>query len=154
MINESKIRKAIQKYLSECMDEMSEQSMMDEMIVDEERIPNDTALEKVKNKENFIGSHCWAETFPNGDYVVASYGQQFPIFLYSSKEKTWFENESDYIFNGEKVEQTDEHKSILRPSVNTHLKPLDWMIQKLNSIKKNNGIRELTHTSVEPGTKN
>jgi hypothetical protein len=150
MNNENKIRKAIRKHLQECMDEISEQEMM----MDEERIPNDTALPLVKNKENFIGSHCWAETFPNGDYVVVSYGQQFPIFIYSSKEKTWFENESDYIFNGERIEQTEEHKSILRPSVDVHLKPLDWMIEKLNSIKKKNGIRELSHTSVEPGTKN
>lgn len=153
MINENKIRKSIRKHLFECMDEMSDSSMMQEDILDEERIPNDEALEKVKNKENFIGSHIWGENVGD-DYVVCSYGKQFPLFLYDSKEKIWYENESDYIFEGEKVEQTEEHKQLLRPSVEMHLKSLDWMLDKLKSIMHKNGIEDLSHKSVHPGIKN
>lgn len=155
MINENKIRKSIRKHLFECMDEMSDSSMMQEDILDEERIPNDEALEKVQNKENFIGSHCFGEKIGDSEnYVVCSYGKQFPIFLYDSKEKIWYENESDYIFEGEKVEQTEEHKQLLRPSVEMHSKSLEWMVDKLKSIMHENGISNLNHKSVEPGTKN
>lgn len=145
MTNENKIRKSIRKHLFECINEM---------MVDEERIPNDEGREKVSKKENFIGSHCWGELLPSGDYIVASYGEQFPLFIYDSKEKIWYENEEQYIFNGESVESTEEHRTLLKPSVDTHSKSLKWMLKKLDSLKNRNGLGELSHLSVEPGTKN
>ena len=155
MTNENKIRKAIRKYLFESLDGESEcANMMGEMMVDEERLTNEEGLEKTKNRENFVGSHCFGEGFNNGDFAVFSYGEQFPIFLFDSKEKKWYENQEQYIFNGEPVEAALEHKDLLRPTDNTHTKSLEWMIKKLNSIKHKNGILKLTHTSVEPGTKN
>lgn len=147
MINENKIRKAIRKHLFEC-------GMMDEMMMDEERLTNEEGREKVRNKENFIASHIWGESFIDGSYVAVSYGQQFPLFLWDSKEKIWYENESNYIYNNEIITQTNEHKSLLRPIENTHLKSLDWMLEKLESIKKKNKIKKLSHLSVQPGTKN
>lgn len=156
MINENKIRKAIRKHLFECMDEISEcgAGMMDEDFIEEERITNEEGKEKVSNKENFVGSHVFGELFDNGDFLVCSYGQQFPLFIYDSKKDTWYENSDKYIFEGELIEQTEEHRSMLKPSVDMHTKPLDWMLNKLDSIKKLNNINELSHTSVEPGTKN
>ena len=153
-INEQKIRKAIRKRLFECIDEMSECNTMSEMTIDEERIPNDEAKEFVKNKQNFIGSHIFGEHFPNGDYLAASYGEQFPLFIFDSKEDAWYENGDEYMFNGESIEQTKEHRELLRPSVKMHIKNLEWMLNKLNSIKKKNGIKELSHKSVFPGEKN
>lgn len=147
MINEDKIRKAIRKHLFEC-------GMMDEMMVDEERLTNEEGREKTKNKENFVGSHCFGELFSNGDYLVASYGQQFPLYLFDNKEKIWYENGEKYHFEDEIIEATEEHRTLLRPTENTHIKSLEWMLDKLKSIKNKNGIKELSHSSVTPGTKN
>lgn len=144
MINENKIRKAIRKHLLECMDES---------MIDEERITNDEAKEHVATKENFVGSHIFGEKLGDS-YVVCSYGQQFPLFIYDGKEDIWYENGDQYIFDGEPVEQTEEHRSMMKPSIDMHTKPLSGMLEKLDSLKKRAGVAELTHTSVEPGTKN
>lgn len=151
MNNQNNIRKAIRKHLFECMDEMS--MLESGQLMDEERIPNDEAKEFVRNKENFIGSHIWGEKI-GSDYLVASYGEQFPLFIYDDRENKWYENGDDYMFNGESVEQTNEHRTMLKPSEDIHVKSLDWMISKLNSIKKSAGVNDLSHKSVEPGEKN
>lgn len=155
MINENNIRKAIRKHLFECMDEMSEcgMGMMDEEFIEEERITNDEAKEQVSNKENFVGSHIFGEKVGDS-YVVCSYGQQFPLFIYDGEEDTWYENGDQYVFEGEVVEQTEEHRSMLKPSIDMHTKPLSGMLEKLDSIKKRAGVTELSHSSVQPGTKN
>lgn len=151
-MNEKKIRKAIKKYLFEC----ACNGMMDEEVLDEERITNDDASKKVSAKENFIGSHCWGEQLGNsGDYVACSYGKHFPVYIFDADEKKWFSNADDYVFEGEVVEQTQEHKKMLRPeTVDVHMQSLDWMLNKLHSLMKKNGIKELSHLSVQPGTKN
>jgi len=156
MINENEIRKTVRKHLFECMDEMSECGMniMGEMMVDEERIPNDEALPSVQNKENFVGSHIWGEKLGDDYYLVASYGEQFPLFIYDRPEDNWYENGDEYVYNGESIEQTKEHKELLRPSVDMHIKSLEWMLQKLKKIKSTEGIGKLTHSSVHPGEKN
>jgi hypothetical protein len=151
MINENKIRKAIRKHLFECMDEISECGAG---MMDEERIPNDEAKEFVRNKENFIGSHIWGEKIGEDYYLVASYGEQFPLFIYDGKQGDWFENGDEYTFDGEPTEQTEEHRAMLKPGVDMHTKSLEWMLNKLQSIKAETGISELKHTSVEPGEKN
>jgi hypothetical protein len=145
MASEKEIRKAVRKHLFECM--------MDEMNIDEERITNDEAKEHVSQKENFVGSHIFGEKLGDS-YVVCSYGEQFPLFIYDNKEDTWYENGDQYVFEGEPVEQTEEHRSMMKPSVDMHTKPLSGMLEKLDSLKKRAGISELTHTSVTPGTKN
>lgn len=156
MINENKIRQSIRKHLFECMDEMFEYNNMieEEGMIDEERIPNDEATEFVKNKENFIGSHIWGEKLGDDYYLVASYGEQFPLFIYDRQEDNWYENGDDYIFNGESIDQTKEHREMLKPSVDMHVKSLEWMLNKLEKIKSSEGIGSLHHTSVEPGEKN
>ncbi len=154
MINENKIRKAIRKHLFECMDEMSEQNSISEMMLDEERITNDEAKEFVKNKENFVGSHIWGEKLGDDFYLVASYGEQFPLFIYDKPADNWYENGDEYVFNGENIEQTKEHRELLRPSVDMHIKSLEWMRNKLAKIKSTEGIGSLSHSSVHPGEKN
>ena len=156
MINENKIRHSIRKHLFECMDEMFECNNMMEVegMIDEERIPNDEAKEFVKNKENFIGSHIWGEKLGDDYYLVASYGEQFPLFIYDRQEDNWYENGDDYVFNGESIDQTKEHREMLKPSVDMHVKSLEWMLEKLDKIKSSEGIGNLHHTSVEPGEKN
>jgi hypothetical protein len=140
------LRERIRKHLFECM--MDELSMLDE-----ERISNDSAKEFVQNKENFIGSHIFGDNV-NGNYIVCSYGEQFPIFIYDKDTDVWYENGDTYYFQGDEIEQTSEHKNLLRPTIDTRTQSLNWMLNKLDSIKKEAGIAELSHTSVEPGTKN
>jgi|ERR1035437_6405055 hypothetical protein len=157
MINENKIRKAIRKHLFENMNEISEcgQKMVDEDFLEEERLTNEEGREKVKNKENFIASHCWGERLgESGDFVTCSYGKQYPLFIFDSTKDRWYENGDQYIYEGEPVEQTEEHRSTLKPSIDMHTKTLDFMLSKLHSLMKKNGISELSHVSVEPGTKN
>src|SRR5690606_33734320 len=96
----------------------------------EERIPNDEARDYVERKENFIGSHIFGEQVGNS-YVVCSYGEQFPIFIYDGESDTWYENVDDYIYDGVPQEQTREHKQMLRPTINTHTQSLNWMLDKL-----------------------
>lgn len=151
MINENKIRKAIRKHLFECMDEISECGVG---MMDEERIPNDEAKDFVRNKENFIGSHIWGEKIGEDYYLVASYGEQFPLFIYDAKQDDWFENGDEYVFDGEQISQTEEHRALLKPGVDMHVKNLEWMLDKLKSIKSETGISKLKHTSVHPGEKN
>ena len=152
-LDEQKLRKAIRKRLFECMDEMSMQ-YIDEQMIDEERIPNDEAKEFVKKTENFVGSHIWGEKLGDDYYLVASYGEQFPLFIYDRQEDNWYENGDDYVYNGENIDQTKEHRELLRPSVDMHIKSLEWMLKKLSKIKSTEGIGNLSHTSVEPGEKN
>lgn len=145
MANQS-FRKIVRKHLFECMiDEFA--------MLGEERIPNDEARDYVERKENFIGSHIFGEQVGNS-YVVCSYGEQFPIFIYDGESDTWYENVDDYIYDGVPQEQTREHKQMLRPTINTHTQSLNWMLDKLESLKSSVGIKELSHKSVEPGTKN
>lgn len=148
MSNENKIRKVIRKHLFESIN-------MGEAMIDEERITNDEAKEHVKNKENFVGSHIFGEKIGD-DYVVCSYGKQFPLFIFSTDDGDgkWYENGDEYLFNGEPIEQTSEHRDMMRPSVKMYTQPLNWMTDKLHSMMKKAGISELSHTSVEPGEKN
>ena len=127
---------------------------MEEML-DEERLPNSEVLESVKNKDNFIGTHIWGEKIGDGeDYVVVSYGVQFPIFIWDSKTEEWYENEGEYVYDGNVIDATREHKNLTRPTVDVHMKTEEFMKNKLNSLMKKNGVSSLEHTSVHPGEKN
>jgi len=123
--------------------------------LDEERIANKDAVEKIKNFENFIGSHVFGEDI--GDlgkmYVVFSYGEQFPIYMHYKGE--WYGNIDDYILdNGNVNTATIKHKKKLKPSVEVLPISLKGIKKIINSFMKKNDIEELNHTSVEPGEKN
>lgn len=119
--------------------------------LEEERLTNEEGKEYVKKRENFIASHVWGEKL-NSSYVVCSYGEQFPIYIYYKGK--WYENGDEYIFNGEKQEHTEKHKNDVRPTYDTHLKSKKQMLDLLDKIKKENDISSLSHKSVEPGEKN
>ena len=143
-ITEEALRRFIRKSLFE---------MSDEILMDEERIPNDEAKEFVRNKENFIGSHIFGEKIGE-DYVVCSYNEDFPIFIFDSTKKRWYQNTDNYVYDGEIIDNTEEHKEELKPTVDTHSLSLEKMLAKLHSMMSRAGIEHLSHTSVEPGTKN
>ena len=144
------IRRKIRKLIFESLNNIYE-----EEIIDEERLVNSEVLVHVKNKENFIGTHIWGEKIGSSDdYVVVSYGVQFPIFIWDSENKKWYGNSEEYIYKGEVISATKDHKELTRPTINVFEKTDEFMKSKLKSLMKKNGVSELEHTSVEPGEKN
>lgn len=126
---------------------------IEEAIFDEERISNSDALEKVKNRENFVGSHVFGEDL--GDYgemyVVYSYGEQFPLYVWY--KDTWYQNENDYYVDGEPNIWTRKHKEMLRPTQAIVGRPISTLKKVINKFKKKKKIKKISHKSLEPGEK-
>lgn len=123
--------------------------------LEEERIANVDAIERIKNFENFIGSHVFGEDIGGlGEmYVIFSYGEQFPIYMNYKGE--WYGNIDDYILDDGRVNKpTIKHKKILKPSEEILPMSLKGMKKRIKSFMKKNNIEELNHKSVEPGEKN
>jgi len=123
--------------------------------LEEERIANVDAIERIKNFENFIGSHVFGEDIGGlGElYVIFSYGEQFPIYMNYKGE--WYGNVDDYILDDGRINKpTIKHKKILKPSGEILPMSLKGMKKRINSFMKKNDIEELNHRSVEPGEKN
>jgi hypothetical protein len=123
--------------------------------LEEERIANVDAIERIKNLENFIGSHVFGEDVGGlGQmYVVFSYGEHFPIYMHY--KGTWYGNVDDYVLDDGRINKpTIKHKKVLKPSGEIMPMSLKGMRKRLNSFMKKNDIEELNHRSVEPGEKN
>lgn len=145
----NKLRKNIRiKLIESFIDELSS-------MIDEERITNPEAGEKVKNRENFIGSHIWGEDLNDmGEmYVCYSYGEQFPAYLWYKGK--WFHNTDRYVnSDGTVNEFNKQHMIDMKPTNDTHGISGRFMQNMIHKFMKKHGIPELDHTSVEPGTKN
>ena len=151
-----------------------------EVELDEERISNEDGAIKVNDKENFIGSQVFGEdigdigknsNWNDGMYGVFSYGEQFPIFIYTNipfhdqdgnlKNKDgkfrWFHNLEQYKFDidgdGEKeiMNSVEKHKELLKPHSQTHGLTTATLTSMINSFKKKHGVKELSHVSILPG---
>lgn len=137
----------IKKHLNEILDENEQ--------LEEERIANIDAVEKIKNFENFIGSHVFGEDIGNLEkmYVIFSYGDQFPIYMHY--KGNWYGNIDNYTLEDGRINKpTIKHKKILKPSEDILPISLDGMKRIINTFMKKNDIEELNHRSVEPGEKN
>lgn len=76
------------------------------------KIANKDARSYVQNKNPFEGSNLYAK-WHNNTYVVYSYGEHFPLFVFS--DGTWFEN-------SERVSvTTSKHRSQVHPHCETTL---------------------------------
>lgn len=129
-------------------------SMIDEQILDEERITNKEAAANVNNKENFVGSHTYGEDL--GDlgemYVAYSYGEQHPLYLWY--KDTWYYNYDDYINDdGEVNKWTKKHLEDLRPNSKTQGRPTSYLHKLITAFKKTHNIGDNSHTDLEPGEK-
>ena len=151
-----------------------------EIELDEERISNEAGAAKVNEKENFIGSQVFGEdigdigkdsNWENGMYGVFSYGEQFPIYIYTNTpfhdqdgniknndgKFRWFHNVEQYKFDidkdGEKevMSSVEKHKELLKPNAKTHGLTTATLENMIKSFKKKNGIKELSHVSILPG---
>lgn len=144
------LRRLIRKILAESL-----QTPVIDGMVDEERLTNPEGQVKVKNKENFVGSHCFGEWIgPEGSgiYAVFSYGEQFPIYIF--EKDTWYENSDQYVYDGQAQSSTEEHRQDLKPTTQTHTKTTEEMKDMVDRYKSKFGVSELSHSSVVPGIKN
>lgn len=76
------------------------------------RTTNKDARSYVRNKEPFLGSHTFSSYTPNL-YIVYSYGEHFPLFIYDQTNYQWLENSDPY------SKSTARHRSQLRPTDHT-----------------------------------
>ncbi len=145
----------IRKYIRTVINEIFQESnSIKEEELDEERISNPEAAEKVKNKQNFVGSHTYGENL--GDlgkmYVAYSYGEQHPLYVWYNDN--WYHNMDDYFLeNGEVNEWTRKHLKDLRPEPNTKPRSTKWLKKAIDRFKKQNNLGDNNHTDLVPGEK-
>jgi hypothetical protein len=94
-------------------------------------ISNRDARQYVEAKKPFKGSNIWGQWVspdkPKSEdaiediYVVYSYGEHFPMYIYA--EDTWFENEDKF------SPSTSKHQTQCRPTDRTILLSTAWMKQ-------------------------
>jgi hypothetical protein len=82
------------------------------------KVANSKCRQYVTARLPFTGSNLWGEWIKSIDndsrqYVVLSYGQHFPLYIYAND--MWFENEDGY------SRTTARHKSQARPTDKTIL---------------------------------
>jgi hypothetical protein len=149
---------SIRKLISESIGKAYQVSMLesefDKKFISEERISNKDAAEKVRNRENFIGSHTYGEDL--GDlglmYVAYSYGEQHPLYVYF--DDSWYYNYDDYrLEDGTPNIWTKKHLETLRPGEEVQGRPGEWIKDLINSFKKKYKITANTHSDLEPGEK-
>jgi hypothetical protein len=81
------------------------------------KIANKDARESVNNRHAFQGSNIFAEVIRNRTYgcnedlyVVYSYGEHFPMYVYDYTTREWYANSDKY------SPTTSKHQSQCRPS--------------------------------------
>jgi len=136
--------------------------------INEERISNIEAAKKVNDKKNFIGSHCFGEDIgahvnkPGELYVVYSYGEQHPLYLWKKDEKlgnignkgSWYYNyENYYLKDGNINIWTQKHLKILKPKGQLFGRDGSSLKQMIRDYKQKNGIKKNSHKNLEPGKK-
>jgi hypothetical protein len=158
MENKTKLRNIIRDIIKESYSFRPTQEPVKKQLedkIDEERIINPDANIYVKQRKNFIGSHIFGEDIGRLGkmYVTYSYGEQFPVYLYINKK--WYVNQDDYYLeNGDINKATRKHKANMNPGGDVISISSSQMKNMIKNFKKENGISEASHRSVEPGEKN
>jgi hypothetical protein len=127
---------------------------LEEAQLDEERITNKEASEKVNNRENFVASHTYGEDLGGlGEmYVAYSYGEQHPLYLWYKDR--WYYNNQDYIKDdGEINIWTRKHLRDLKPNSEVQARPTAFLNKLIRKFKKKHGLGDNTHTDLVPGEK-
>lgn len=148
--------KTFRKIIREMVEEIALESDLglDEAMLDEERITNKEAGEKVNNRENFVASHTYGEDL--GDlgemYVAYSYGEQHPLYLWYKDR--WYYNNQDYILDdGEINVWTRKHLRDLKPNTEVQARPTAFLKKLIKKFKTKHGLGDNSHTDLEPGEK-
>ena len=90
-------------------------------------IPNYKARAYVQRKEHFDGANVYARWHRRSDslqskqtiYVVYSYGNHFPLFVYDADADVWVENSDKFSAT------TSKHRTQLHPLCETLKRPLE-----------------------------
>jgi hypothetical protein len=146
------VKNYLRKLIKECVEQVG--SMMDEDVLDEERITNKKAAENVSRRENFVGSHTYGEDLGELGkmYVAYSYGEEHPLYLWY--KDTWYYNYDDNINDdGEVNTWTKKHLADLKPNVEVQGRPASFLHNLIHKFKKAHGIGANSHSDVEPGDK-
>lgn len=133
-------------------------------MLDEERISNKDAAEKVRNRENFVGSHTYGEDLGELGkmYVAYSYGEQHPLYVWikrkdsddSGIEGTWYYNEDAYLLpDGSENIWTKKHLVQLRPNNDVQARTKSYLKGLVARFKADNGIVDNSHSDLKPGEK-
>jgi hypothetical protein len=149
-----KFNNEIRKVIREMVEKTIENKHVNEVELDEERITNVEAADKVKNRENFVGSHTYGEDLGGLGlmYVAYSYGEQHPLYMYYNG--SWYHNMEDYLLDdGEPNIWTKKHLRDLAPNGETKPRSLLWMQKTINNFKKKYKLGDNNHTDLEPGEK-
>jgi hypothetical protein len=119
------------------------------------RVPNHNCREYVHHQIPFQGSNLFAEwrTDNHADtqeqqeqqewYVVFSYGEHFPIYVYIPATNTWYANNDKY------SRSTTRHQSQARP-LNTTA-PLHWLSADRMKLLAHSGYAALAKLRVVHG---
>jgi len=98
-----------------------------------ERITNVVAREYVQKKKSFTGNNLYGRTHVanehvvNSRYVVTSYGDHWPLFIYEDGQ--WFENEGKYSpTTGKHRSQTHPHEDCVLMSTEDMITIMNWGI--------------------------
>jgi len=84
-----------------------------------QRINGRKARDYTTDRKDFRNSNgqLYGLTLPSGDYVVYSYGQHWPLYLF--REGQWYGNEDRY------SSTTSHHRTYAMPRFTA--KPIQWM---------------------------
>jgi len=92
------------------------------------RISNCNCRSYVEKCQPFVASHLWGEWL-NGRYVVFSYGQHWPLFIYEQATDTWYANPEKF------SRSTSRHYSQANPSTyNPEIKPTLLTVQDMKAV--------------------
>lgn len=147
------VRSILKKYLQESgIFKVKSENSLSEETFEEERLAHDDALSRVKDRENFVGSHTFGEDIGGfGEmYVVFSYDRNHPLYIY--KDGKWYNNTDDKLNSDGTVNVwTKKHLADLNPGKSSG-KPKHWMKKTVADFMKKKGV-DLTHTELKPGEK-
>ncbi len=152
-MDNSELRKLIREVVEQVVNDVVDQVVNEEEL-DEERISNPEAAEKVKQRQNFIGSHTYGEDLGELGkmYVAYSYGEQHPLYLWFNDN--WYYNMDEYILDdGTPNIWTKKHLKDLNPGKDAKARSIKWMTKTINRFKKLNSIGDNSHSDLEPGEK-
>ena len=143
------------------LEAIEQSSLLDEEILDEERVALRDAARSVKNLEPYNSNHNFGEILGSENdsdkmYVCFSYKADFPLYVFYKGR--WFENTSPFLVRNKKTgkmvpnKATERHRDMLRPG-QTQGRPARFMEKLVNRFRAKHGIKELDHKDVLPGDK-
>ena len=98
------------------------------------RTSNKACRQYVEKCLPFVASHMWGEWL-NGRYVVFSYGQHWPLFIYEQATDMWYGNQNKY------SRTTSRHYSQANPSTyNPQIKLVPLSVDDMKAVVRGGSV--------------